>query len=1235
MKKESPKNKIKNTRKTKFNFFRFLTIFVILASLLVGIFFSSQAFNKNFRLGSDFKGYYSALVAVNNANKEAGVAGQPNGVAKEAAPVLEQRLNPMGTNQITIETAGLNYLKVLSPIAAYDSEIQFKNQIQRNGGAILLNQKYEDFQLSSDEDGKITRSGINDYFSDAKTTAITSGNSKSPAIQFKLNGSKFTSIYSESETSKDMKLMIDADGFYNEIRNYYNTVKKDTLTEKVASYFEQVINPLRDKYRDSNKENISDLQKSMLEDLFAGTYKRLDTGGNERRVFVNLMNSEITETNFIEFINNDFNFLSETSKYVYDPNSKSEDFNGDEAKYANPIEGYSLTSMNQRPLGKIADVFKAINTIMGKYWDDRKSAMTNNEKVMAEKIGSYILYSGAITKQQSQNSLAYVDGTNLKIIFYNQPESAARTGAAIFNASTKGYIFTVNNILKTNPSATSLMLQLAIILLGIVAISLLIYALFLYRLLGLFMFVVILAISALTLMSTTWFGLTLGIEAIIAVAIIVSINLEIFSMIFENMKFNLYIKQRNIKTSYNISIKENITLAVDVLVSLVIPAISLFWITSNAIQSFSIIILMGVLFSLALTIILATFLNKLLINTNIFSNRPGLFALNTDFANQGKVFLNYKIRNLKIKIKKYKQKNKNITDYEVKLAKLEQKLIEKQNSYNEKQSKLLEKYKVKINKRIDQLELRKTKLAEKNRSAKLLRLEYKINEFKYILEDQIEVEMDEENELVLNTHDKVKIKSYEKAVKHGSKFVFVFLGFVLLVAGLIGGIIKPNLDSSFGNRVEYILWGTKLESMYNGIRSFSQKSTGSDELKEKVNAMLVESDFTPSNDDESPPFNTVVYNFLNIVFSNSEYLNSITSNIGNSERYSLHKFNLNSGTNFNYISSNTRDNIQWVTLSIVSVSNSDSYTIKNLFAEVGGFNKTQEIDSNGGFISKRIRPYTIVDMSKKMGYGIIAIVLALAIYILIRFKWTYYIAMVVGIILVPALTVGTIIAFYIPFGITTIIAVAVSILFTCLTMFTIFGKARGLIANRDEKSMYNFFKQEIAYSISTKNFRKKIKDEIFLKKANDKLKLKEKKLSSKEIKKLKLAFKKFKQEKIIEYKKLKKENKIEINKVSKHNNYLKEVMVQTFKYGIKRSLLIGVFYILVSLLLSITITTLASFGISVIIGILSAGFVMLFICLPIWLWLEQKRIRNHLTRKRFINGLKVSGEEQIIEGIND
>ncbi|AOG60345.1 bifunctional preprotein translocase subunit SecD/SecF [Spiroplasma helicoides] len=1231
MKDKSPKK-----RQDSIKIWRVFIVFVLLASLFVGIFFSSQNFLDNYRLGSDIKGYYSALVAVNNANEKETANGQPNGKAADAASVLEQRLNPMGTNQIIIETAGDNYLKVLSPIDAYDSQTQFRNQIQRNGGAILLNENYEDLQLEIDKDGKVTRSGINDYFSGAQVTTVTTASAKNPAIEFKLNGSKFSSMFTEQKTSINMELMIDADGFYNDLRNFYASVNKDNNRENVDSYFTNIIEPLRIKYNDSNT---TDIQKKALDDLFAGRYKSVDTGGYERYISVNLLNPDVTRENFEEYIQNHFEFLSDTSKYVYDPNSKSEDFNGTDAKYASPIEGYNRQGATVQ-LGKLADVFKALNGSIGSFWKNQYVTVLNNEKKMANKLNAYFLYAGTVYGNVTNASYAYVDNTtnSLKIIFANQPESTARIGASVFNASTKGFIFTVNNISQVNPSITSLMLSLALIFLGVVALGLLIYAMFMYRILGLFMIVVILAIASLTLMSTTWFGLTLGVEAIIAIVIIISINLEIFSMIFENMKFNFYLKQRSIKTSYNISIKENIGLAVDVLVALVIPAISMFWIASNSIQSFAIIILMGVIFSFVLSLIFATILNKFAVFSNMFNNRPKLFALNTDFANQGKILLNYKIRNLENKIEKNKAKGLDVSNLISKLEACQNKIKLYEEKEEIKQAKLNAKYQEKVLARINALEQLKTKLASNPKKAnKILKIDLKINEYKYILEDKTDDILTEESEIILQTEGKVKVKKYEKSIKTGSFIILFIMLIFAAVSGLVGGLFKPNYDSTFGNRTEYTMWGSKLEAMYNGIESFSSKSIDNQELKDKVSKMVSDeqADYSSLNDSQKREKTAIiVYKFLDIVFSNPDYVNAVTNSAG-SRSYQNHNYYVSYGTNYNYVSSAAADEVPWVTLSVITTDNTQSFTVKNVFAEVGGFTKEQEINANGGFISKRIKPSSIVDMSIQMAYGILTIVLALIIYIFIRFKWTYYIAMVIGILLAPVLTVGVIVGLYLPVGMSSLIAVAAVIVFSCFTMFIVFGKSRSLIANKDEKSMYNYFKQEIEFLVNIKNARRDLKNELFMKKSEIKIKIKEQDLEKPQKKELYAEYKKFKQQKVLEFKNVKKANKIEINRVSKKNNYLKEVMVQTFKYGMKRSILVGFLYVIVSLLLSMSLVPLAGFGISIVIGVVSSIFITLFLALPVWVIFEQTRIRNHLSRKRFINNLKVAHEEQIIEGIND
>ncbi|WP_166508148.1 protein translocase SecDF, variant type [Spiroplasma chinense] len=1312
-----------NRKKLKFKkklAFSIMTIFIILSSLIVGIFFSTQHFSENYKLGSDFKGYYSALVAVDNANEETNNDGQPNGNAKTAAKVLEQRLNPMGTNQILIETAGLNYLKVLSPVDAYDSETTFQNQIQRNGGAILLDSEFADLQFSGSE-----RKGINDYFTSASATSVATSGGKNPAISFELNGTEFSSLISSedsngAQTSPQMSIMIDADGLYNDVRNWYLLVDKDTEAERIESYYDTIISPLVSKYNNSSTEAAV---KNVLNDMFTGRYESRSTGANTFYSYINLLTMSADRStwiaNFTDYVSKGFEYLSSTSKYVYDPNAKTEDF-AEGGKYADDIFGYNGTALATVNLGNIKDVFSNVNKTMlnSIFITDSitnqlnvNATIENDSKFMTNKFKSYfLLLNSAVSSQKTQGSAAYINGDKFFIEFATQPESRARVGAAVFNASTQGYIFTVNSVSTLNPTINSVMLSTALIFMGIVLLALIVYVLFMYRLLGLFMIIVMLAISMLTLMSTTWFGLTLGPEAIIGTIIIVAINLELFSMIFENLKFNLYAKQRNIKTSFNISMKENIALSIDVLIALIVPAICLFWITSNAIQSFSIIILMGVLFSITIGVLVGFILNKLTISTNVFNNRSWLVALNTDFANQGNPLLNFKIRNLKNKIEKLEKKaeakdkilslkeqlkllnekleiiNKKIEEnpskvankaknktlakiakvekkiakveatkkqvkiekkaevkdkilpLKEKLKKLNEKLEIRNKRADEKFAKATSKSKEKILAKIAKVEKKIAKLDATKKQVKIVKLELKIADYNYILGDNTQQIIENESEIVLSTQDKVKVKAYEKTIKNGSKIMAVVLMAITIVAATIGAVFGPKYDSSFGNRTEYTLWGTKIEKMYSGIENSVEDP--------KVDAdfrALVAKEVIISNDDTDFNMNRAVANYFSLLLDRPEVVNQIIGPVTNIE-YKAHKFTVSFGNNFSFSNSSTNNDeseIGWINLSVMTTSGFQSRAIKSIFNRIGNIAISDTgaggdfNNQNEGFISKRIRTYSLRILVIQSAYALLAIVLALIVYILIRFKWTYYIAMVVGIALAPAVTLAIAVGLQFPIGVNTLIALAAIMIFMCISLFMVFGKARALISTKDEKSMMNFFKEEIQYSFVIKDEKKKIKDKLFLDKSDLKLKLKNKELTKEEVKALKVEFRKLKHAEWTKFRDVKKENKIKINRVSKQNNYLKEVMVQTFKYGAIRTIMSSILYVTVSILLAVTLTPIATFGVSIAIGVVLTNFIILFICLPVWIYLEQIRIRNYLTRKRFINNLKVSGEEQIIEGVND
>ncbi|AGR41057.1 protein translocase SecDF, variant type [Spiroplasma taiwanense] len=1244
------------TKKKKISFFRFFGIFTIFISLVIGIVFSSWSFADGYKLGSDFKGYYSALVAVDNLNSEATTNGQPNGDSEEGAKALNNRLNPMGNNQIIIETAGKNYLKVLSPVDAYENETIFKNQIQRNGGIVLLSggstdTPFKDLQITG-EGSSITRKGINDYFSSAVSSAVTGSNQKVPAINYDLNGDTFKSLLTAGQTeeqqgsgSLDLTILLDADGFYNDIRNYYNIVSGDDFDQKIEDFYANVLEYFKNIYRSSTDQVVKDA----LYDLFYGRWiVRTQGSGIEIPQYGSLIaprsDAKIATADGFKEIANSFTYMSETSKYVYDSNAVTEDFTDENGKYSSNVELYKESSSSStQPSVRVDKLFNSLNPEMIKFFSDKSQGSI--ESTFIDHLRSnYFLFSGSVSETESQTSAGYIKDNSLvtKVETYTK----AQVGASLFNASGKGFVFTVNSIATLSGQVTNVMLMIGIIFMAIVTICIMIYMIFFYRLLGLFSMVITLAIIGLTLLSTVWFGLTIGPETIISMFIIIALNVEIFSLIFENMKQSVFDKQRGLKTSFNISIKENLGLVLDLVVSLIIPGICMFWLSSNAIRSMAIVLSMGSLFTLAFSMIIGMIAFKIIVNAKFFTKNIKLFALDTSFSKEGNFLLTYKISKIKNKIQKLNSK-----DLNNKVKPLEEKLLSLNNKLEIIKDKKLKKLELKNNKIQQKLTLKIEKLnkkisildSEKNAN-KIQKLNFRINEINYLLTDQTQEIIEAESIIVTSKQEKVKVKTVEKNIYHGLKTISIFGIIMILLSVGISFIFGMNFDYTFGGRTDYTFWGETVDNFYNEMDTFAEDEDAINQnpdlkpLYDYANVLIDEVNNLPigtSDTDKTLKRTESVYKFIDLSFSNDIYLNYFAT-ASNVKSYQKHKFSVSFGENYNFSSSaNQSSNIaNWITLTVYTTDNNQSAFVKRYFTTFG-VSKDTEITSVNGFISKRIRPATMQWALIEIGYSLLAIILALIIYILIRFKWTYYIAMVVAIVLAPTITAAIIITLQIPLGNSAIIGIVATIVFASVSAFVIFGKARSFISSRNEKSLINFFKKEIEILNDIKLAKKRIKDELFFARSDLKLLFKSNDFDLAEKRKKILDFRELRHQKKLEYKNIKKENKIKINRVSKENNYLSEVLVETFRFGVKRSILLSVFYISIALLISFAIAPIISFGITTAVGVLIANLVILFVALPIWIVFEQIRIRNHLARKRFINSLKVTNEEQIIEGIND
>ncbi|WP_053946049.1 protein translocase SecDF, variant type [Spiroplasma cantharicola] len=1255
-------NKEKNiSKKPKKPIVKSFAILIIICSLVLGIVFSNLKFSENIKLGSDFKGYYSALVSVGNLNEDESINGQPNGDSNEGAKALNERLNPMGNNQIIIEKAGKNFLKVLSPVDAYQNETIFKNQIQKNGGIVLLDStenKYTDLQISAEESNKIERKGINDYFTGATSTFINESNSKNPAISYSLNGDNFKSLFPKAEEggagetreegTLPLFILLDADGFYNDIRNYFNLIKGNKK-DRIEEFFKVIVDPLRTFY---DATNTSTKVKEVLYDLFYGQWTEKTSSGINTTYRGSLMarrngsNDSLRDANsFLEVVDS-FNYLAETSKYVYDSNAVTKDFETG-GRYSQNVQLWNSSNTLTEKY-KVNEIFSLINPVLLNFV--RTNQILFNETYANNLATNYFLFNGNVTESNSQNSNGYIDGE--KLITKVDSEAKARIGASLFNASGKGFVFTVNSVATIDGKVTKIMLISSLVFILIIVLCLVIFMGFFYRLLGLFSMIITLSIIGLTLLSLSWFNLAVGPETIICSFILVGLNIEIFSSLFENMKESYYLKQRGLKTSFNISIKETVGIALDLVVALLVPAMCMFWISSNAIISMAIMLAMGSFFTVLFTIVVGVILFKLVINSQLIANKSYLFALNTDFASQGKFFINYKIRKIESKIAKLNSNTKTIdkeliSKLENNLKSLNEKLKEINLKDIEKNNKKQELSKAKLNKKIDLITQKIAKLNSEKDAKKIQALNFKVNELIFVRDDNTQNILEEEGQIITSTNEKLKIKTIERNIKNGTKFVSLF-GVILLAVSLAFGLLFGlRFDNTFGGRTDYTLWGDNTSTLYLQIKEerFEDTSNGSADKLEKIfnfkeDLIQKHEDFISNNSGEREAIKLdetrTVSEFLNFAFEDSFYINYLAQNFSNNKSYKSKSYSVSYGDKFifNDSSSITDINQNWITVTVFTQDLKQSAIIKKMFNNLG-VDKNSNSTSGNGFITKAIKPATMLWSIKEIAISVLTIIGALVIYILIRFKWTYYIAMIVSIVLAPLVVVAAITALQIPLGNVAIIAIVGSIFFTIISLFIIFGKARTLIASKDEKSLINFFKQEIEIIYDTKSVKKKMNDELFNLKNEMRLNIKTNNLPKEEKKKLKLEFKEIKHNKKIEFKKVKKANKIKINRVAKQNNYLSEVLVKTFKFGLVRCLLLISLYTILGVVLAASMSSIWSFGTSMIIGTVISSVFVLFISLPLWVVFEQIRIRNQLARKRFINGLYVSNEEQIIEGIND
>ncbi|CBV67045.1 Membrane protein, putative [Mycoplasma leachii 99/014/6] len=657
-------------------------------------------------------------------------------------------------------------------------------------------------------------------------------------------------------------------------------------------------------------------------------------------------------------------------------------------------------------------------------------------------------------------------------------------------------------------------------------------------------------------------------------------------------------------------------------------------------------------------------------------------------------------------LKKDQVKLESVNNYLLKLEEKREKLTtkdliklkkikDKYNFYLNKQQQIIKSKKEetkeykKIQAKLDLLNKRllkfENKISKKTNKKSLIKSLIKNN---LIKQEYLKAKIDQltSNQVLESLENK---NNQRKIFKVNKIFTIIFIICTFLGA-IIGFTIGPNYSSSFGKSISVIAYGQKVNDIYDNlnesIRNYKQfdKSTKRGREIVKMGEYLERVKF--SQDAYMKSILNKNYTDLDKVNKNrwaSYVVAQIYKEIVNKNYVSLWKnpvsynkyFRASVDVDYGYdfVDTNNKDldNKQLAYVSFRIVNAKDNRII-NIFEKLFVRDNLQNPDlsirydhddnnSSSGIINLVNIPVTAYGEIKNIAIIFAITLLALLIYILIRFKWTYFVALALTLVLTIVLVSSLVIIFRVPVGIEILSAILAVLSFTIITCVLFLGKGKSIIKSKDNKTFSEMFEKEILAYSNKKATRYQVDNKIHKLKVeykNNKKNLIKQQLESKNIKSilakmffklkqnLKLRFNKkhnqlYKNLKleIKENKKIlkqhKKHTKIEIDLIANNNAFLKETFINVFKFGMSRSFLVTTIYIIYALIISFGMYSIIGMGLTISIGILIASLVSLLIALPIWIWLEKKRMIHVLGYRYYVQNFKINQEEQIINGIND
>ncbi|WP_026389768.1 protein translocase SecDF, variant type [[Acholeplasma] multilocale] len=1274
-------------------------MFMIIASLIIGIVFSlGGAINDN-KLGSRFNGGYEALVGVyNNTKEQDDNENLPNGDSDEGARALEKKLSPFSDNTIEVTKTGNSRLTVRASKDAYsNNENFFVDAIEQNGGLVILNSAFEDVLFDStimkkidktvlDGEGNVTdKVKISEIVGNVKAEAVKVGTSNQPFLNFDISETEYLSkivAASETEQTPVLNMITSIETLLNNLRGYYNLgTTEDEMDDYVSAYWNGLISPLQTAY---NK--LSTKEQNVLDDFFGGTYITTGTTGLQVENVVSLMDqTKIKSEQSLKSVlfqyengkintNKSFKFLNTNiGKYIYDPNSIAEDFmikDGKKGKYYDNLKVDAKLNKPSRDMGNIREAFKVLTSnLLGKaLFKDIKAGSKVNQYFDEKVFDDYILLTETINPATNVNSKAYIDTDANRLMVRSETYTKSKKTEATILQTTLGITFKVLSVSEFDMDITAVMFIVSVVFLIIIALAIMGYLIFAYRLLGLFASILAFLAASLTLLVPVWFTLAIGPEIITSLIIVVGLVLDASFIYFESIKKNIYKDKHSIESSFKIAGKETLWLGIDAALVTLIPNVALFWIGSGALKNFATITSLGVMFALVFGIIVLRFMSRIVINTKWFKKYDWLLPIDTSQKIKSTFFNDFFKKHYESKLEKLTSKDSLSSEQLIKIKKIKDKV----SHYSQKERDIIAKKNAAF---IKKAEAKIAKFEKQNKSLKETKFK-SLNKLINSRKDQnnfnknyYEVKLANDNPEEIQVNEMIKL---ERKVFKTGKIMAVIGVFMIAIGAIVGFTAGPNLTSSFGKGNKFVLYGSTIDDTYESLSNNGQIQEWVFDPNSKLVQEIID---LKANSDQKNIQKLKDQGIMNInrpeELQGDQYLearnewkasvvadfyefiifnNHLTDFVNYKESVGkLANVQIKYGPDFKQtgISLDKLSDVPYV--SIQTTSSVEFGTFKAWMRRIAD-NGKQTPTSAGGILGLSESPFTAYGQIKEVAIMFGIILLALLVYMIIRFKWTYYVALALGFVFITAITVASVIIFRVPVTAEIIAAVVGVMSFAVITAILILGKGKSIISSKTDERINEYFNKEIELAVEIKEYKNTINDIIssernqYANKIND-LKVKLKDIDDKksddykkvkvEMKSLRNEFRIFRKVEKQKFKDFKAKNKKAIKLESKTNNFAKEVFLNVTKFAITKTVFISSIYAIVAIVMALTLPSIVGMGITLVIGIVTTSVVTITIVVPIWIWLERQRISAKYGYKRFIRKIKVSEEEQIIKDIND